>query len=138
MTRLSLKNKWGDIFFISSFLLKKSPCKRSSLFFFPANGLKNAQLLPERSYLLVIWISLQQVHRDSVTWVMMGIYLPLDFCLFCTGKNKFVNDKEKLNWSPLYVPLYINAKRNPHRYTVKMLNFCFIPVLLRAVCLILM
>lgn len=84
MPRLSLKNKWGDTFFISSFPLKKSLCKESFLFFFfflPMDWKMPSSYLKGH-----ISLSYEWAHSRSVGTVlfelMMGIYVPLDFCLF--------------------------------------------------------
>ena len=101
MPRFSLKNKWGDIFSFIVFLWKTDSAKNPFYSFFSASGLKNMQLVPERSYLLVIWMSSQQVHGDNVIWAMMGIYVSLDFCLFCSEKMNLLMIEKKLNQSPL-------------------------------------
>jgi hypothetical protein len=83
-------------------------------------------------------MSSRQGLGDTGMWKMMGIYVPLDFCLFC-GRKKMdllMIGKKPFNHSPLQNFLYVNPRRQPLRYTVD--NYFFYPALLRVVCLILM
>lgn len=110
------------------FYSKKSPCKGSFLFFSANNRLKDVQLLPEKLYLLAILMSSQQIYGDIVIWEMMGIYVLLDFWLFCDRETEFVNDNKNLNHIILQNFLCINLRREPFRYTTgKWKHFLSLP-----------
>ena len=101
MPRLSLKNKWGDTFFISSSPLEVTLQRIISILFF----CQWTEKCPAPT-----WKVISPCHMNELTaspWGQCHLSNDGNLCafgflpLFCNEKNEFVNDRKKLSQSPL-------------------------------------